>query len=36
LTARDGRIHAETTEYPLEKAVEVYDMLKAGKITGPA
>ncbi len=34
--ARDGRIHAETTEFPLEQAVEVYDKLKAGEITGRA
>ena len=34
--ARDGRIHAETTEFPLERAVEVYDKLKAGEITGRA
>lgn len=34
--ARDGRIHAEITEFPLEEAVEVYDKLKAGKITGRA
>src|SRR6187401_373937 len=30
--ARDGRIHAETTEFPLEQAVDVYGKLKAGKI----
>jgi propanol-preferring alcohol dehydrogenase len=34
--ARSGRIHAETTEFPLEQAVEVYDKLKAGHITGRA
>lgn len=34
--ARDGRIHAETTGYPLDQAVEVYDKLKAGQITGRA
>jgi propanol-preferring alcohol dehydrogenase len=34
--ARDGRIHAETSEFPLEQAVEVYDKLKAGQITGRA
>ena len=34
--ARDGRIHAETTEFPLGQAVEVYDRLKAGQITGRA
>ena len=34
--ARDGRIHAETTEFPLEQAVEVYDKLKAGEIVGRA
>jgi propanol-preferring alcohol dehydrogenase len=32
--ARDGRIHAETTEFPLSQAVEVYAKLKAGQITG--
>jgi propanol-preferring alcohol dehydrogenase len=34
--ARDGRIHAETTEYPLNQAVDVYNKLKAGHITGRA
>ena len=34
--ARDGRIHAETTEFPLDQAVEVYDNLRAGKIVGRA
>lgn len=34
--ARDGRIHAETTEFPLEQAVEIYEKLKAGKIRGRA
>jgi alcohol dehydrogenase, propanol-preferring len=34
--ARDGRIHAETTEYPLTAAVDVYGRLKAGQITGRA
>ena len=34
--ARDGRIHAETTEFPLGQAVEVYDKLKAGQIQGRA
>jgi len=34
--ARDGRIHAETTEFPLEQAVEVYDKLKAWQIAGRA
>lgn len=34
--ARDGRIHADTTEFPLEQAVAVYDKLKAGQITGRA
>ncbi len=34
--ARDRRIHAETTEFPLEQAAEVYDKLKAGQITGRA
>jgi propanol-preferring alcohol dehydrogenase len=34
--ARDGRIHAETTDFPLGQAVEVYDKLKAGQIQGRA
>jgi propanol-preferring alcohol dehydrogenase len=34
--AQNGRIHAETTEFPLEKAVEVYARLKAGQIRGRA
>ena len=34
--ARNGRIHAETTEFPLNQAVDVYDKLKAGQITGRA
>jgi alcohol dehydrogenase, propanol-preferring len=34
--AHDGRIHAETTEFPLEQAVAVSDTLKAGHITGRA
>jgi propanol-preferring alcohol dehydrogenase len=34
--ARDGRIHAETTEFPLTEGVEVYAKLKAGQITGRA
>lgn len=34
--ARDARIHAETTEFPLTQAVEVYAKLKAGQITGRA
>ena len=34
--ARDGRIHAETTEFPLNQAVDVYNRLKAGHITGRA
>ena len=29
-------IHAATTEFPLEQAVEVSDKLKAGDITGRA
>jgi propanol-preferring alcohol dehydrogenase len=33
--ARDGRIHAETTEFPL-KAADVYRQLKAGEIAGRA
>ena len=34
--ARDGRIHAETMDFPLSEAVEVYAKLKAGQITGRA
>jgi len=28
--ARDGRIHAETSQFPLEQAMDVYEKLKAG------
>ena len=34
--ARNGRIHAETTEFPLTDAVDVYARLKAGRIAGRA
>ena len=34
--ARAGRIHAETTEFPLMEAVHVYAKLRAGQITGRA
>ena len=34
--AREGRIHAETTEFPLAQAVDVYSKLKAGQISGRA
>jgi len=34
--ARDGRIRAETTEFPLNQAVDVYGKLKQGQITGRA
>ncbi len=34
--ARNGRIHAETTEFPLEQAVTIYERLKAGQVTGRA
>jgi propanol-preferring alcohol dehydrogenase len=34
--ARDRRIHAETTEFPLDQAVNVYSKLKAGQIAGRA
>ena len=34
--ARDGRIHAETTEFPLTQAADVYGKLKKGQITGRA
>jgi hypothetical protein len=32
--ASDGRIHAEVTEFPVDKAVDVYSRLQAGQITG--
>jgi propanol-preferring alcohol dehydrogenase len=34
--ARNGSIHAETMEFPLEQAAAVYDKLKAGQIAGRA
>jgi propanol-preferring alcohol dehydrogenase len=34
--ARAGRIHADTTEFPLTDAVDVYARLKAGRIAGRA
>lgn len=34
--ARDGRIHAETTQFPLNQAADVYGKLKAGQIAGRA
>jgi len=34
--AREGRIHAETTEFPLQQAVDGYRKLKAGQISGRA
>ncbi len=34
--ARAGRIHAETTSFPLADAVDVYAKLKAGRIAGRA
>ena len=34
--AREGRIHAETVEFPLGQAVDVYRKLKAGQILGRA
>lgn len=34
--ARDRRIHAETTEFPLDQALDVYARLKAGQIKGRA
>ena len=34
--ARDGRIHADTTEFPLSEAVAVYEKLEAGQIAGRA
>ena len=33
---RDGRIHAETTEFALNQAADVYNKLKAGQIRGRA
>ncbi len=33
--ARSGAIHAETTEFPLEQAADVYQKLKAGRDHGP-
>jgi propanol-preferring alcohol dehydrogenase len=34
--ARNGQIHAEITEFPLEQAVGVYEKLKSGHIVGRA
>lgn len=34
--ARAGRIHAETSEFPLTEAANVYSKLKAGEIAGRA
>jgi alcohol dehydrogenase, propanol-preferring len=34
--ARQGRIHAEITEFPLNQAVDVYGKLKKGQIAGRA
>jgi propanol-preferring alcohol dehydrogenase len=34
--ARNGSIHAEVTEFPLEQAASVYSKLKAGEIVGRA
>jgi propanol-preferring alcohol dehydrogenase len=34
--AREKRIHAETTEFPLAQAVDVYRQLKNGQISGRA
>ena len=34
--ARDRRIHAEITEFPLGQAVDVYRKLKAGQIASRA
>jgi propanol-preferring alcohol dehydrogenase len=34
--AQAGRIHSETSQFPLEEAVGVYEKLKAGKIQGRA
>lgn len=34
--AREGRIHADTTEFPLDQAVSVYEKLKAGAFQGRA
>jgi D-arabinose 1-dehydrogenase-like Zn-dependent alcohol dehydrogenase len=34
--ARDGRIHPEVAEFPLDRAVKVYAKLKGGEIRGRA
>jgi D-arabinose 1-dehydrogenase-like Zn-dependent alcohol dehydrogenase len=34
--ARNGRSDAETTECPLDRAVTIYERLKAGQSTGRA
>ena len=34
--ARNGHIHAEIAEFPLDQAVDVYEKLKAGQIKGRA
>ena len=34
--ARNGYIHAETTTFPLDRALDVYAKLKAGEIQGRA
>lgn len=34
--ARNGRIHAEVSEFPLDQAADVYSKLKAGQIRGRA
>jgi len=34
--ARDGRVHAETTEFPLNEAVDVCARLKGSQTTGRA
>jgi alcohol dehydrogenase, propanol-preferring len=34
--ARAGQIHPEVSEFPLDRAVEVYAKLKAGEIRGRA
>ena len=34
--ARAGKIHADTVEFPLERAIDAYQKLKAGEIKGRA
>ena len=34
--AESGKLKGHIAYYPLEKAVEIYELMKAGKITGRA